>query len=78
MEDEEEVQEMLPLMVLSLESRSKRKKTTSATGNRGDHGRGQGRGSVDTGTVCIFVHALICRLQPRMCVIRVNMCRPVL
>ncbi|KAG2555971.1 hypothetical protein PVAP13_8NG048302 [Panicum virgatum] len=48
MEDEEEVQGMLPPVAPSLESRSKRKKTPSAMGNRG--GLGQGRGSADTDT----------------------------
>ncbi|RLM78057.1 hypothetical protein C2845_PM12G06980 [Panicum miliaceum] len=50
MEDEEEVQGMLPLVAASLESSSKRKKTPSATGNRSGRGRGRGRGSADTDT----------------------------
>ena len=54
MEDEEEVQGMLPPVAPSLESRSKHKKMPSAMGNRG--GRGRGRGSADTDTICIFVH----------------------
>ncbi|KAG2566227.1 hypothetical protein PVAP13_7NG203117 [Panicum virgatum] len=41
---------MLPLVAPSLESRSKRKKTPSAMGNRGGRGRGRGRGSADTDT----------------------------
>ena len=56
MDDEEEVQGMLPPVAPSLESRSKHKKMPSAMGNHGGRGRGRGRGSADTDTVCIFVH----------------------
>ena len=91
MEDEEESPGMLPPVAPSLESRSNRKKMPSSTGNRGGRGRGRGSVaatsiapspsaaiSTDTDMVCIcifFVHALICRMQPRICVIRVNMYR---
>ena len=88
MEDEEQAPAMLPPVAPSLESRSRHQKMPSSASNRGGRGRGGGSTaakstaptpsasiSVDTDMVCIFVDDLICRMQPRMCVIRVNICR---
>jgi hypothetical protein len=81
MEDEEEVQGVLPPVIApaSLGSRSKRKKTSC---NRS--GRGRGRGSADMNMVCIFVDDLICSLLPRMCdlyeymlIRRMQICQPI-